>query len=52
MLAKGIRRIEAGPGHASQGARTGEREAETAGGGAAAGEANFEGRGRGKLPSP
>ena len=51
-LEEGIRRFEDGSGETTQ--RTGERkrQAQAAGGGAVAGEANSEGRGRGKLLSP
>ena len=44
--------LKPGPSQAFEGARTGECEAKTAGGGAVFGEANFEGCGGGKLLSP
>ena len=51
-LEEGIWRPEAGSSETIEGTREGEREAQALGGGAVVGEANSEGRGRGKLLSP
>src|SRR5450755_1597959 len=51
-LEKRIRRPKAGSSETNEGTGAGECEAEAPGGGAVFGEANSEGRGRGKLLSP
>jgi hypothetical protein len=47
-----VRRVKARSGETPEGAGEGKQQAETASGGAVAGEANSERRGRGKLLSP
>src|SRR6202162_943015 len=51
-LAEGIRRVEDGPGQAAERTGKGERQVETAGGGAVVGQADPEGYCGGKLLSP